>query len=101
MVINAFHNKSFIAAAPHRRCGNLDVARLQMVTPVHRFQTINSGGNSAGPSNPSSTRPPRSSSQNNDNRSNSAHPGSHLGQENISKYVLTPYILYSKYNNEN
>ncbi|OXU25630.1 hypothetical protein TSAR_016006 [Trichomalopsis sarcophagae] len=70
--------------APHRRCGNLDVTRLQMVTPVHRFQTINTGGNSAGPSNPSSTRPPRTSSQNNDNRNNSTHPGLHLGQENIS-----------------
>jgi hypothetical protein len=54
----------------HRRCGNQDVTRLQMVTPVHRFQTISTSGNSAGPSNLNSNRSLRPNIQNNNNNNN-------------------------------
>ncbi|XP_058791665.1 anaphase-promoting complex subunit 5 isoform X2 [Phymastichus coffea] len=71
----------------HRRCGNaLDAHRLHMVTPVHRFQTVNSSANSAGPSASNSSRCSRQGT-NNSNRNLSNNSGLSPGQENSNNNV--------------
>ncbi|XP_011494895.1 PREDICTED: uncharacterized protein LOC105359864 [Ceratosolen solmsi marchali] len=76
----------------HRRC-DLDVTRLQMLTPVHRFQAISNIGNSAGSSNHNLTRSIRFNTQTNEHRNNSIHNEIQLGQ-NISNTNTTGNNLH-------
>lgn len=76
------NNHLMYIAGNHRRCGNaLEAHRLHMVTPVHRFQTVNSSTNSAGPSASNSSRCSRQGT-NGSNRNSSNNSGIPPGQEN-------------------
>ncbi|KAJ8679414.1 hypothetical protein QAD02_015201 [Eretmocerus hayati] len=88
----------------HRQCSNLDGGRVQMATPVHRFQNASSGGAPAGPSNSNSARHLRNSTQGiNDNRRNSTQgfqPG-HDAINNSSDPGNNQQILPQSSNNTN
>ncbi|XP_012273135.1 uncharacterized protein LOC105695792 [Orussus abietinus] len=63
--------------------------RPLMVTPVHRFQSLNGTGNPPGPSNVLTARPPRSISRNGYESRFSGDPSQHLQPNNFPNNVGT------------